>query len=102
MPTLLWHSGSMRLLCFALAAVFTSGGAFAQSDVLRSKGCLNCHDAERRKVGPSLRDIGAKYKGDRSRAAPIVAAMKEGRGHPKVAGSDAELQAAVEAAIAAR
>jgi cytochrome c len=94
----------MKLLCFALIAGSVAGAAFAQagSDTLRSKGCLNCHDAERPKVGPSLRDIGARYKGDKSRAPEIVARMKEGKGHPKVSGADAELQAAVEAAISAK
>lgn len=92
----------MKLLGLLLAGFAAT--AFAQSgpDALRARGCLNCHDAERRKVGPSLREIGAKYKGERSRAPQVVAAMKEGKGHPKVAGSDAELQAAVEAAIGAR
>lgn len=91
----------MKIFCLALVAVFASGAAIGQ-DVLRAKGCVNCHDADKRKVGPSLRDIGAKYKGDRSRAAQIVAGMKEGKGHPKVAGTDAELEAAVVAAISTK
>jgi cytochrome c551/c552 len=91
----------VKILCFALAAVFASGAALGQ-DVLRARGCINCHDADKRKVGPSLRDIGAKYKGDKSKVSDIVARMKEGKGHPKVAGSDADLQAAVEAAVSAR
>ena len=91
----------MKILCFALAAVFASGAVLGQ-DVLRARGCINCHDADKRKVGPSLRDIGAKYKGDKSKVSDIVARMKEGKGHPKVAGSDADLQAAVEAAVSAR
>ena len=91
----------MKIFCLALVAVFASGAAIGQ-DVLRAKGCVNCHDADKRKVGPSLRDIGAKYTGDRSRAAQIVAGMKEGKGHPKVAGTDAELEAAVVAAISTK
>lgn len=85
----------MKALCFVLA-LCTSGGALAQTS------CVNCHDAERRKVGPSMREIGAKYKGDKSKAGEIVARMKEGKGHPKLAGSDAELRAAVEAALSAK
>jgi cytochrome c len=87
-------------LLIALAAA--SETVAAQSEVLRSKGCLNCHDAERTRVGPSLRDIRARYKGDTSKSAQIVERMKEGKGHPKISGSDAELKAAVEAAIAAK
>jgi cytochrome c551/c552 len=91
----------MKIFCLALAAVFASGAAMGQ-EVLRARGCTSCHDADKRKVGPSLRDIGAKYKGDKSRAAQIVAGMKEGKGHPKVAGTDAELEAAVVAAISTK
>jgi cytochrome c551/c552 len=92
----------MKLVCFALATTLLASGAALGQDALRARGCTNCHDAERRKVGPSLREIGAKYKGDRSKAPDIVARMKEGKGHPKVAGADAELRAAVEAALSTR
>ena len=57
---------------------------------------------DKRKIGPSMREIGAKYNGDKSKAPEIVAKMKEGKGHPKVAGSDAELRAAVEAAVSVK
>ena len=91
----------MKTVCLSLAALLMSGVALGQ-DVLRTGGCVNCHDMDKRKVGPSFRDIRARYKGDKSKAAEIVAKMKEGKGHPKVAGSDAELRAAVEAAISAK
>lgn len=91
----------MKALCLVLAAALASGAALGQ-ETLRASGCLNCHDMDKRGVGPSLREIGAKYKGDKSRAADIVARMKQGKGHPKVAGSDAELKAAVEAALSAK
>jgi len=90
----------MKALCLVLA-IFASSAATGQ-EILRARGCTNCHDADKRKVGPSLRDIGARYKGDKSKVSDIVARMKEGKGHPKVAGSDAELQAAVEAAVSAK
>jgi cytochrome c551/c552 len=79
----------MKVVCLALAA-------------LRARGCVSCHDLDKRKIGPSLREIGAKYKGNSSSAGDIVSRMKEGRGHPKVAGSDAELKAAVEAAVSTK
>lgn len=91
----------MRLL-IAVILAGASGLAVAQGDPLRAKNCVLCHDAEKQKVGPSLKDIRAKYKGDKSRAGDIAARMKDGKGHPKVAGSDAELRAAVEAALSAR
>jgi cytochrome c len=72
----------------AMSAVYAQSGA----DVVKSKGCLNCHAVDTKKVGPSFKDIAAKHKGDE---AAVVAKLKEGKGHPKVNASDAELKAAV-------
>jgi cytochrome c len=81
-------------LAVAVAAGLAAGVALAQSGpaVVKSK-CMGCHDVDKKKVGPSFKDIAAKKKGQE---AAIVAKMKEGKGHPKVAGSDAELKAAVD------
>ena len=63
------------------------------------KKCMGCHDVDKKKVGPAFKDAAAKNKGNKDAAAAIVAKMKDGKGHPKVAGSDDELKAAVEAAL---
>jgi len=85
----------MRLIqCAVLAAsALAAGAVFAQSgaDVVKAKGCLGCHDVDKKKMGPSFKDIAAK-KGDE---AALVAELKDGKGHPKIAASDAELKAAV-------
>jgi cytochrome c len=77
----------------AVAAAIAAGSVFAQSgaDVVKAKGCLNCHAVDTKKVGPSFKDIAAK-KPD---AAATVSKLKDGKGHPKIAASDAELKAAV-------
>ena len=84
------------ILILAAVGALGVGAAQAQSgaDVVKAK-CAACHDAEKKKVGPALKDIGAKYKGDKSAEASAVAKMKEGKGHPKVAASDEELKAAM-------
>ena len=87
------------VLVFAAAAALAAGAANAQSDVLKTKGCLNCHEADKKKVGPSFKDIAAKQKG---KQAELVAKLKEGKGHPKIAASDAELNAAVQAVLATK
>ena len=85
-----------KLLAVAVAGALAAAAAFAQSgaDVAKAKGCMNCHDAEKKKVGPSFKDVAAKYKGKGAEAS-LVAKIKDGKGHPKVAASDAELKAAV-------
>jgi len=71
----------------AMSTVQAQSGA----DVVKAKGCLNCHAVDTKKVGPSFKDIAAK-KPD---PASVLAKLKEGKGHPKVAASDAELTAAI-------
>jgi len=90
----------MSTLRFVVAAAgaIAAGVALAQSgaDVVKTKGCLTCHAVDQKKVGPSFKDIAAKHKGDSGAAGSIVAKIKEGKGHPKMPASDAELKAAVE------
>ena len=85
----------MKALRTAVSVIIAiaAGSVFAQSgaDVVKSKGCLNCHAVDTKKVGPSFKDIAAK-KPD---AAAVEAKLKDGKGHPKIAASDAELKAAI-------
>lgn len=85
------------LLVLASVGLLASGVVYAQSgaDVLKAKGCLNCHDFDKKKIGPAYKDVAAKYKGDKSAEAMLVSKLKEGKNHPKIGASDAELKAAV-------
>lgn len=84
---------------FAVSAWFISHEASAQAtDVLKAKGCTNCHDQEKKKVGPSFKDIAAK----KPNVDETVKKMESGKGHPKVNASEADAKAAVEAALATK
>ena len=89
----------MKMLRFvvAVAGAIAAGVVLAQSgaDVLKAKGCMNCHEMDKKKVGPGYKEVAAKYKGDKAAAGMLVAKIKEGKGHPKIEASDAELKAAV-------
>ena len=92
------------LVIVAAAGALAAGVGFAQpgADVLKDKGCLNCHEADKKKVGPSFKDVAAKYKGDKGAEGALVAKLKDGKGHPKVAASDAELKAVVGSMLSAK
>lgn len=80
-----------RCAVIALAAIgaFSFGAnAYAQTDLAKTKGCLNCHDAEKKKVGPSIKDIAAKNKP----ASEVIPKLKDAKGHPKVNASEDELK----------
>ena len=87
------------LIAVAVAGLLAGGLAQAQD---ATKRCMGCHDMDKKKVGPAFKDAAAKNKGNKDAAGAIVAKMKDGKGHPKVAGTDAELKAAVDAALAAK
>ena len=97
----------MKVFITAMLAASLSlvGVANAQSgaDLAKSKNCLNCHDIDKKKVGPSFKDVQAKYKDNKEAEATISAKLKEGKGHPvKVAASDAELKSLVQFALTAK
>jgi cytochrome c len=88
----------------AVAGALAAGAAWAQAgtDVLKAKGCLNCHDMDKKKVGPSFKDVAAKYKGKQGAEGELVAKLKEGKGHPKSQATETDLKAAVRQGLAAK
>ena len=92
------------LLVVTAAAALAAGLGFAQSgaDVLKAKGCMNCHEMDKKKVGPAYKDVAAKYKGNKDAEGMLVGKLKEGKGHPKVSATDAELKAAVQHVLATK
>ena len=97
----------MKTLRLSIAALLAASGwilseeagAQAGADVLKAKNCLTCHDAEKKKVGPSFKDIAAKQAG---KSDELVAKLKGAKGHPKVNASDAELKTAVDHILATK
>ena len=97
----------MKKLFVVVAAAGMMSGmgvAHAQSgpDVLKTKGCLNCHTMDKKKVGPAYKDVAAKYKDKKDAEGMLVSKLKEGKGHPKINASDAELKAAVETILSTK
>jgi cytochrome c len=86
----------------AMSLLFVTGAASAQSgaEVVKAKGCLNCHDMDAKKVGPSFKEIATKHRGNKEAGDKLVAALRDGKGHMKVAASDAEIKAAVQYVLA--
>ncbi|MGZ9080053.1 MAG: c-type cytochrome [Burkholderiales bacterium] len=73
----------------------TSGagaGGSSGTELLKAKNCMNCHDPNTKKVGPSFKDIAAR----KPNVDAAVTKLKEGKGHVKVAASDAEIKTMVE------
>jgi cytochrome c len=75
----------------AATALAAAGVAGAQEDLAKSSGCLNCHSVDAKKVGPSFKDVAAKYKGKADAEAMLTAKVSEGKGHPKTKAKDEDI-----------
>ncbi len=91
----------MKALLIGIAAAvgLVAGSAYAEAD-LKANGCLGCHDMDKKKVGPSFKDIAAKHKGKGEAA--LVAKLKDGKGHKKVAASDDDIKSLVDQVLSAK
>lgn len=70
-----------RALLLAVAGLGLAAPAFADLALATSKNCMSCHAVERKVLGPSFKDIAAKYK-DNKGAVDLLATkiMKGGAG----------------------
>ncbi len=66
------------LLALGVTVVVFSGSSAADLDLAKRSGCLACHSIEKKIVGPSLRNIGKKYRGDAKAKARLAAKIKSG------------------------
>ncbi len=77
--------------------------AIADQTLAQNKGCMACHAIDKKIVGPSVKDIAAKYKGDNTAAAALEAKVKNGGSGvwgpvpmpPNAAVSDADIKTLV-------
>lgn len=68
----------VAVLGFAVACLLVSGSAFASEELAKKNNCLTCHQIDKAGIGPSMKDISTKYKGNAEGEAKIVAAITKG------------------------
>ena len=54
-------------LIFAASAL-VAAPAFANADLAQKKNCMACHATDKKLVGPSYKDVAAKYAGQKDAA----------------------------------
>ncbi len=55
-----------------------SGTALASADLAKAKNCLACHAADKKVVGPSYKDVAAKYASDKDAVPKLAKKIREG------------------------
>lgn len=66
------------LLTAALATTLSAAPVFASEDLAKQKACLACHQVDKKLVGPSYKDIAAKYKTDKDAEKKLAAKIRAG------------------------
>lgn len=66
-------------LAMMLAIGFgVSGKVMADEALAKAKNCMACHAIDKKLVGPSYKDVAAKYKGDAGAVDKLAAKVKAG------------------------
>jgi cytochrome c len=62
----------------AIAAPLCFAPAHASVELATKSKCMACHDVEKKKMGPSFKDMAAKYKGEAGAEAMLTEGILKG------------------------
>ena len=74
----------MKRVAVVLSAVLTAAAlsaslpARANEELAKKHACFACHAIDKKLVGPSYKDVAAKYRGDAGAEAKLVEKVKKG------------------------
>ncbi len=73
---------SIRYLVLLAAGLVFAGNALAESgeDLAKKSNCLTCHAVDKKTLGPSFKEIAAKYKDDKGAQATLEKKVRNGGG----------------------
>ena len=66
------------LVFSAMGLLLPSGDAFADDELYKTKNCFACHRIDRTTLGPSFRNIAAKYVEDKGAEGKLAKKIREG------------------------
>ena len=69
-----------RLLIVSLLGACWVAPAMASKELAQAKNCLACHAVDKKMVGPALKDVAAKYAGDKAAPSKLAAKIMAGGG----------------------
>lgn len=69
----------MKRALIALATAFVvAGPALADQALATAKNCMACHATDKKLVGPSYKDVAAKYAGQKDAVDKLAAKIQKG------------------------
>ncbi|MGE5169845.1 MAG: c-type cytochrome [Rudaea sp.] len=96
------------ILAAATLVVASAAVADELEDMMKKNGCNACHSEDKKVIGPSYKDVAAKYKGDAGAVAKLTEKVKKGGSGvwgpipmpPNTQVSDADIKKMVELILA--
>ena len=67
-----------KAVLFAALTAVVAAPAFANADLAQKKNCLACHATDKKVVGPSYKEVAAKYAGQKDAAAKLADKIQKG------------------------
>jgi cytochrome c len=101
---------SIQKIVVALAVATLPFAAQASEELAKKAGCMSCHALDKKIIGPSYKDVAAKYKGNAKAEEMLADKVKKGGAgawgavpmpaHPAL--SDADNKSIIKWALAAK
>jgi cytochrome c len=66
------------LTVLAAASLSLAGAAQASEKLAQTNGCTACHSVDKKLIGPSYKDVAAKYRANKNAEAELVKKVKAG------------------------
>lgn len=60
------------------AGLLSAAPAFASAELAKAKNCMACHAVDKKLVGPSYKDVAAKYAGQGDAVEVLAAKIQKG------------------------
>lgn len=64
--------------CAAVAALALCTAVQANEKLAQASGCTVCHGVDKKLIGPSYKDLAAKYRSDKNAEAALIKKVKAG------------------------
>ena len=106
----LTNENPMKIALLLTTTLLMSASAFANPKLAEEKGCEACHAVDAKRIGPSFKDVAAKYADDKKAVATLATKVRKGGGgvwgsipmpaNPQV--TDAEAKKLVELMLATK
>ena len=69
---------SVALVVLAVAGTLAAAPAVASEELAKKHACFACHAVDKKLVGPSYKDVAAKYRSDKGAEAKLFDKVKKG------------------------